>query len=88
MQRFQLDRPVMVRRWRQEWENHGRDFGDCHCGAGMGTMRKHRPNESHASSSCRLCAWERAWRKRDRRRERYEARRNLICESSSLPFGR
>ncbi len=33
----------MVKRWRREWEIHGLDFGNCHCGAGMGTMRKQRP---------------------------------------------
>lgn len=77
MQRFQKDRPIMVRRWRQEWVNHGRDFGNCHCGLGMGTMRKHRPNEGHPSSSCRLCARERAWEKRQRRSMRYTARRRL-----------
>lgn len=70
----------MVRRWRQEWANHGRDFGNCHCGLGMGTMRKHRPNEDHPSSSCRLCAWERACEKRERRSERYAARRELRDE--------
>jgi hypothetical protein len=79
MQRFQQDRPMMVRRWRQEWENHGRDFGDCHCGLGMGTMRKHRPYERHPSSSCRWCAWERAGVRRERRTRRYAAR-ELIQE--------
>lgn len=74
MQRFQLDRPVMVKRWRVEWNAHGRDFGNCHCGNGMGTMRKHRPYESHPSSSCGLCAHERYARLMDRRRERYGAR--------------
>ena len=77
MQRFQKDRPLMVKRWRQEWVNHGGDFGNCHCGLGIGTMRKHRPNESHPSSSCRLCACERAGEKRERRAERYAARRQL-----------
>jgi hypothetical protein len=43
MNRFQLERPLMIKRWRQELEKHGGDFGNCHCGRGMGTMRKHRP---------------------------------------------
>lgn len=78
MQRFQLDRPIMVKRWRQEWNIHGRDFGDCHCGAGMGTMRKHRPRESHPSSSCGLCSVQRFSERMDRRRERYTARGAII----------
>lgn len=79
MKRFEMDRPIMVKRWRREWENHGHDFGNCHCGAGIGTMRKHRPFESHASSSCRLCALERMWARQKRRRQRYEAR-SVIAE--------
>jgi len=74
MKRFQMERPLMIKRWRREWEIHGRDFGNCHCGLGMGTMRKHRPLESHPSSSCRLCAGERDWAREERRRRRYEAR--------------
>jgi hypothetical protein len=81
MQRFQLDRPIMVRRWRQEWEKHGRDFGNCHCGSGLGTMRKHRPYEDHPSSSCRLCAWERAWERRENRTRRYGARKQIHEQS-------
>jgi len=80
MKRFQMDRHVMVTRWRKEWEAHGRDFGACHCGRGMGTMRKHRPYESHPSSSCRVCAWERTEGRKQRRRERYAAR-HVISES-------
>jgi hypothetical protein len=67
----------MTKRWRQEWILHGRNFGDCHCGAGMGTMRKHRPRESHPSSSCGLCAFERTLRRREKRTDRY-AQRALI----------
>jgi hypothetical protein len=74
MLRFQIDRPIMVRRWRQEWEAHGRDFGNCHCGLGIGTMRKHRPNESHPSSSCGVCRREREDLKQERRRDRRAAR--------------
>ena len=74
MRRFQMDRPIMVKRWRQEWRNHGGDFGACHCGLGMGTMRKHRPNEGHPASSCGLCAMEQAWARRARRQLRYSAR--------------
>lgn len=74
MKRFQMDRPIMVKRWRREWEVHGRNFGNCHCGAGMGTMRKHRVFESHPSSSCRLCALERDMAFRTRRKLRYGAR--------------
>lgn len=64
----------MIKRWRKEWITHGRNFGACHCGRGMGTMRKHRPYESHPSSTCRLCAWIRLGNRQDRRQARYEAR--------------
>ena len=74
MKRFQMDRPVMVKRWRMEWEKHGRDFGNCHCGAGMGTMRKHRPNEAHSPGKCGLCDLERIWARQARRRVRYAGR--------------
>lgn len=77
MLRFQLDRAIMVKRWRQEWQNHKRDFRQCHCGAGMGTMRKHRPNESHPSSSCRVCMWQRQEAIRERRQRRYAARKAI-----------
>lgn len=80
MQRFQLDRPVMVRRWRTEWLAHGRDFGKCHCGLGMGTMRKHRPHESHPSNSCRLCAWVRYDRRKENRRDRYAGRAECLAD--------
>lgn len=85
MLRFQLDRAVMVKRWRAEWENHGRDFGNCHCGAGMGTMRKHRPNESHSSSSCRLCGLERLWKRQEKRRMRRTAYNQIQQE---VTYGR
>jgi hypothetical protein len=75
MKRFAMERPLMVRRWRREWEVHGRNFGNCHCGLGMGTMRKHRPLESHPSSSCRLCAGIRDASRLERRQQRYTARR-------------
>ena len=78
MQRFQLDRAIMVRRWRREWEAHGRNFGACHCALGIGTMRKHRPYESHASNSCRLCMWERVLARQGRRRRRYAARVEIV----------
>ena len=74
MKRFQMDRPIMVKRWRREWQIHGGDFGNCHCGAGMGTMRKHKPQESHPSSSCSICAREREWARVERRKKRYGAR--------------
>jgi hypothetical protein len=77
MRRFQEEIPVMTRRWRAEWIKHGRDFSKCHCGAGMGTMRKHRPFESHPSSSCRICSQERYSEFLDRRRERYGARKEI-----------
>jgi hypothetical protein len=83
MLRFQLDRAIMVKRWRREWEDHGRDFGNCHCGLGMGTMRKHRPRESHPSGSCRLCGWERLWKWQTKRRERY-ARRLWVKEGLTV----
>lgn len=74
MKRFQMERPLMVRRWRQEWESHDRDFGNCHCGRGIGTMRKRRPYEGHPPSSCGYCAYIRLLHRLDRRRERYAAR--------------
>jgi hypothetical protein len=83
MLRFQLDRPVMVKRWRREWHNHGRDFGKCHCGAGIGTMRKHRPSESHPSSSCRICGHIRFAKRLEKRRERY-AQRRIIAEEMTF----
>lgn len=82
MKRFQMDRAIMVKRWRVEWEKHGRDFAGCHCGAGMGTMRKHRPYESHASSKCGICGWERYLARQERRRERREGKA-MICEGLS-----
>jgi hypothetical protein len=75
MLRFQLDRPIMVKRWRVEWEKHGRDFSKCHCGNGIGTMRKHKPYESHPSSSCRICGWEQFFKRKAKRQERYEGKR-------------
>jgi len=74
MRRFELDRAIMVKRWRQEWEIHDRDFNSCHCGLGMGTMRKHRPRESHPASSCSFCAWTKAYKFEDRRRDRRAGR--------------
>ena len=83
MLRFQLDRPLMVKRWRKEWEKHGRNFGNCHCGAGMGTMRKHRPLEKpHSPNRCRLCDTYRMMKHQNGRRERYAARIH-IDESQS-----
>lgn len=63
----------MVKRWREEWRKHGSDFGGCHCGNGMGTMRKHRPHESHPASTCRVCAYEQYLGLMERRRERRAA---------------
>lgn len=80
MKRFQMDRPIMVKRWRVEWAAHGRDFGKCPCGAGAGTMRKHRPHESHPSSSCRLCGHIRDAKRREKRAERYRLLRMLDWE--------
>ena len=80
----------MVKRWRQEWINHGRNFGNCHCGNGMGTMRKHRPNESHPSSSCGLCAYERSLSRLERRKERYAARliiRDELIRDTQIDLG-
>lgn len=78
MKRFQMDRPIMVKRWRVEWEKHGRDFGGCHCGNGMGTMRKHRPYESHPSP-CGYCDAVRSDNKKAGKVLRYSERR-WICE--------
>lgn len=85
MKRFQMERALMLRRWHRERLNHGGDFGDCHCGKGMGTMRKHRPNESHPSSSCRACAYDRYYWKMESRRARYAKRAVLIEELADAP---
>jgi hypothetical protein len=74
MKRFAIEKPLMAKRWRREWQLHGGDFGLCHCGAGMGTMRKHKPMESHPSSSCGLCAAIRDGNRHERRQQRYTAR--------------
>lgn len=66
----------MVKRWRQEWEVHGRDFGKCHCGKGMGTMRKHRIHEQHAPSKCGICGWTRFLKLLERRRERRQGKKD------------
>jgi hypothetical protein len=84
MQRFQQERALMAKRWRAEWVKHGRNFGACHCGAGPGTMRKHRPFESHSSKNCSLCALERDWARLKRRRERYGAREVIAQGLSDL----
>jgi hypothetical protein len=76
MQRFQLEVPLMLKRWRKEWEQHGRDFGGCHCGAGMGTMRKHRPHEkAHSPHRCGICDAYRWEKRQHNRRLRYAGRR-------------
>lgn len=80
MNRFQLERPLMIKRWRQELEKHGGDFGNCHCGRGMGTMRKHRPYGSCPSKNCSYCHLERLIARRDRRRERYAARLQCLAD--------
>lgn len=80
MKRFQMDRPIMVKRWRIEWKKHGRDFGNCHCGRGMGTMRKRRPYEGCPSKNCRHCHLERLIARLDRRRARYTGRRECQAE--------
>lgn len=70
MKRFQMERALMAKRWRQEWEQHGRDFGNCHCGRGMGTMRKHRPHESCGCATCAAIDWcERRARRKHRRQD-------------------
>lgn len=80
MKRFQMDRPVMVKRWRIEWEKHGRDFGNCHCGRGMGTMRKRRP---YGSCGCPHCQWVKAAEKRESRTVRYDGRRECLADQES-----
>lgn len=82
MQRFQRERSLMAKRWRIEWRAHGCDFGTCPCGKGAGTMRKHRPFESHPSQSCRLCALERAFARQERRRARRQGRAVIAHELS------
>jgi hypothetical protein len=75
MLRFQLDRPIMVKRWRNEWAAHGKDFGKCHCGRGMGTMRKHRPYES---CTCGMCRFQRFMRRLERRQQRYQGKKDAV----------
>jgi hypothetical protein len=78
MLRFQLDRPLMVKRWRKEWKQHGRDFGNCHCGLGAGTMRKTRPYaKPHSPNRCSICDIYRMEKRQNGRRERYGARLSI-----------
>ena len=54
MRRWHLDRPVMLRRWRQEEQKHLRwnrwstsGFEQCRCSEGVGWTRKARPWDSY-----------------------------------------
>jgi hypothetical protein len=79
MRRFHEEIPLMVKRWRKEWEVHGRDFGKCHCGLGKGTMRKHRIYEGHGPNQhCGICAIEAETKKLNKRRERYNRRALIV----------
>lgn len=65
MKRWQMERPLMIKRWRREWRLHDSNFGTCHCGRGMGTMRKHKPGECPASAEVRFFKrYERRWQRR------------------------
>ncbi len=46
-------------------------------------MRKHRPHESHPSSSCRFCGHIRFAKRLERRRERY-AKRAILAEEMAF----
>lgn len=80
MKRFQDDLPVMLRRLRFEYAKHSKDGLDCPCLQGPGTMRKHRPDESHSSGNCSLCRWERDAKRRTKRKERRIARAVALDE--------
>ena len=77
MKRFAIEKQMMLARWKQEKAKHGGDFGNCHCAKGPGTMRKHRPYESHPPSSCRICALRADMQKRENRKRRRMAKNQI-----------
>lgn len=79
MKRFQMDRLILVRRWRIECEKHGKDFTDCHCSRGMCTMRTHRPYERSPTTNRSYCHLRRLIARRDRRQEHYTGRRDCLA---------
>lgn len=73
MRRWHADEALMRRRQRFEIAKHrNRTTGEtdrCHCLEGIGTMRKHRPNES-CGDRCSLCDLRRLGKKLTRRKTR------------------
>lgn len=78
MKRFQMDRPMMAKRRRREWEIHSRKSENFPFGASMGAMRKHRPLERSCSRPCYGCAITQFKARLARRRERYEIRAQAL----------
>lgn len=73
MQRWHAEEALMRRRQKVEILKHRNritgELDQCHCLAGIGTMRKHRPNES-CGDHCGLCDLHRDAKRRARRRQR------------------
>ena len=80
MQRWQQERYLMLKRWREEVESHrDLDFGyieeGCHCLRGKGTMRKRRPYDRCAPNQhCACCEMEREENRLKIKRERREGK--------------
>jgi hypothetical protein len=87
MRRWHADETLMRRRQNFEKSKHfNRTTGatdECHCLAGIGTMRKHRPNES-CGDRCSLCDLQRLGKRLARRK----ARRLLKCIADPIEFNR
>lgn len=73
MRRWHSEVALMTRRQNFEIVKHGdRTTGEtfqCHCLDGIGTMRKHRPNES-CGDTCSLCDHHRFYKRVNRRQQR------------------
>lgn len=80
MKRFTEERPLMVRRWRDEVEKHrdrvtGEVQSGCHCLRGPGFMRKRRPYGRCAPSKhCPSCEIARHEERKAVKRRRAEDR--------------
>lgn len=85
MQRFAMERHIMVARRRLDWRDHGNDFKGCACEHGIGIFRKRHPRGSHPRSSCRICSYEYDLHRQDVRRERYAAKA-VIREELDMTF--
>lgn len=76
--RWHTDKPLMERRYKTELRKHrkwdlesGPAQQDCHCLKGIGTMRKHKPNERCSNHTyCPLCKYRRIEKRVVRRKFR------------------